>query len=653
MIALSLSAGITGPARADSVIVASAAGGQLAGFVGPFAKGIYLLDGLPAVSLAQPRDLVVGPDGATVYVVTGAGLSVVDVATRTARPPIGLATGPESHIALTPDGRTALVTSRADDRITPVDTALGVPGAPITVDDPTDVAVSPDGGTAYAISADSSLTPVDLATGVPSAPIGLSHPAAAIAITPDGSLGVLAEADGLRDPSPGTTYAQVVDLASKTAEAPVALSGKGATALTLSADGGTAYVADAETRVIPFGVAARAPGEALQTQLPQTGLDQAATDVAATADGRHVLGTIPCGGAACGEVFSFNFDLPPNPPPGGNPAGATTKTGFGFAGGASAIALGPEPSASFSDAGAVAPLTHRLVSLSTNRGGAVAGFTWSFGDGSPAVSTAGPEVEHRFPAAGTYVVTLTTTNAGGCAAQFAFTGHAAACSGRPTASTTRTVTVAAPPLDGPPRQTAEPGAPAKLRVLRARVSRGRLDLRLQLTRRAAGTLELAYRSGGRVHRFTKRIPKAAGRRENAFSFTEALPRAQRSKTTGIVSLVYRGSSTVRRDTVRLRAASGKARLRRTASRIDAAGNLVVAGTISRRARGVVRVRLGYVDGGAVRFFTRNARIKAGTWRLKAKLPAAAATAGGHASIQFTGLERARIRGEQLSKQITR
>ena len=45
---------------------------------------------------------------------------------------------------------------------------------------------------------------------------------------------------------------------------------------------------------------------------------------------------------------------------------------------------------------------------------------------------------------GTYTVKLTTTNAGGCASRFVYTGQSAACSGSTTATTSRTVTIITP-----------------------------------------------------------------------------------------------------------------------------------------------------------------------------------------------------------------
>ncbi len=232
------------------------------------------------------------------------------------------------------------------------------------------------------------------------------------------------------------------------------------------------------------------------------------------------------------------------------------------------------------------------------------------------------------------------------------------------APATATITVAgvpvAPPPPPPPPPVPPPApvppppaapvtrAPAKLQVQRAGVSAGKLDVLASITSLATGNVRVDYRSAGATTSFD--APVRAGR----IRFRRTLAGAQRSKPTGIFTLTYAGSPRVQPDSVTLRAARGKAQLVRTASRIDAAGRLHVAGTISPRARGIVRVRLGYDAGGRdATFLDYRAKIHGGAWLLVQQLPAAAAKAGGQLSIQFTGYERLRIRGEQLAKEVAR
>jgi VCBS repeat-containing protein len=235
--------------------------------------------------------------------------------------------------------------------------------------------------------------------------------------------------------------------------------------------------------------------------------------------------------------------------------------------------------------------------------------------------------------------TFTYTPAAGFSGRDTFTYTAAdAAASSPSATVAITVT-AAPQAPPPP-------APAKLQVLRAGVSAGKLDVLASITAKATGKVRVSYRSGGVTTRFDASITR--GR----IGFRRALPRSQRSGSTGIVTLTYAGSALVAPDSVTLRAARGKARLVRSTSRIDSKGRLRVAGTITPRARGVVRVRLTYVPaGGASTSVDYRAKIVRGRWTLNQQLPAAAAAAGGQLSIQFTGYEPLSIRGEQIAKEV--
>ena len=129
-----------------------------------------------------------------------------------------------------------------------------------------------------------------------------------------------------------------------------------------------------------------------------------------------------------------------------------------------------------------------------------------------------------------------------------------------------------------------------------------------------------------------------------------LPASQRKKNTGIVELIYAGSPKVQPDKVRLRGAAGKSLLTRKTTRIQNR-RLIVSGTITTRARGVVRIRLGYDKSDASTAFLHwKARIAGGAWKLNRALPAKAAK-GGQLAIQFTGYLPRNLRGEQTAKQV--
>jgi len=80
---------------------------------------------------------------------------------------------------------------------------------------------------------------------------------------------------------------------------------------------------------------------------------------------------------------------------------------------------------------------------STDPDGYAASWSWDFGDGSS--QKIGQHPEHVYETAGQYHVTLTVTDNEGCSADRKFTGQMVSCAGGATATVERTVTIADPP----------------------------------------------------------------------------------------------------------------------------------------------------------------------------------------------------------------
>jgi hypothetical protein len=161
--------------------------------------------------------------------------------------------------------------------------------------------------------------------------------------------------------------------------------------------------------------------------------------------------------------------------------------------------------------------------------------------------------------------------------------------------------------------------------------------------RATGNVVVDYRSAGRTTRFTQRIANGIVR------VAKALPAAQRRKQTGIVTMSYAGSTRVRRDAARVRAAPRRARLTRRTTSVDSTGRLHVSGATDRRAHGFVRIRFEYTGAdGRLRALWSKARIFDGRWSLTTTLPSDASTSGGELSIQYSGDEKHEICGQQLA-----
>ena len=196
--------------------------------------------------------------------------------------------------------------------------------------------------------------------------------------------------------------------------------------------------------------------------------------------------------------------------------------------------------------------------------------------------------------------------------------------------------------------------PSKLELARATVFRSAavIDILAPITRRASGSIGLELFAAGRRHRWSAPINSAEGRIRNS----ESIPAAQAALGTGILTMTYPGDPDTRPQTVRLRAANVPAALDARRPTLTA-GRLQAAGTISRAARGIVRVQIQYFSGGATTTLEKAATISNGSWSLDSLLTpqeqAAIVQRHGtvHSYILFTGFLPARMRGEMRSYQV--
>ncbi|MFP5361265.1 MAG: S8 family serine peptidase [Thermoleophilia bacterium] len=195
---------------------------------------------------------------------------------------------------------------------------------------------------------------------------------------------------------------------------------------------------------------------------------------------------------------------------------------------------------------------------------------------------------------------------------------------------------------------------AKLQVARARVRTDRrvLDLVAPISRRATGAVSVTFRAAGVLTRFRQPIQPGSDR----LRITRSIARAQARSATGIVTLRYPGNDRTRPQEVRLRAAARHAELAAQRPRLSG-GRLIARGTVSPRARGVVRVQLDWSRAGRGRSHEVSARIRNGRWQLDSSLPAdvrsdiAGRDGTLHSYVLFTGYEPRRIRGEMRSFQV--
>jgi hypothetical protein len=197
---------------------------------------------------------------------------------------------------------------------------------------------------------------------------------------------------------------------------------------------------------------------------------------------------------------------------------------------------------------------------------------------------------------------------------------------------------------------------AKMSLARATVVRSQalLDVLAPITARASGRVNVEFHAASQVTKFTAPINSADGR----ISFRQSIPASQARLGTGIVTLAYRGDADTRPQVVRLRAASQQAQLEMDRPRI-VENRLQASGTVTDRARGVVRVQLEYLAQNCQTVTVeRNARIQPdGRWQLDEALSASElagiTTRRGtvHSYTLFTGYFPQRIRGEMRSFEV--
>ncbi len=228
---------------------------------------------------------------------------------------------------------------------------------------------------------------------------------------------------------------------------------------------------------------------------------------------------------------------------------------------------------------------------------------------------------------------------------------------------TPALTPAPPPVGPPPPPVVAPcgaeGAagylyPAKMRVSRARVLREdrRLDVLAPVTSRArGGDVEVTFQADGRSDRFDAEVTEGGGALDQV-RFLEPITRGQAGLGTGIVTLNYLGDEDTRAEEVRLRAASQRAEL--DVEEISLIGDRLSAqGSVTSRARGVVRFHFSYLDeAGEPQVHLARATIQNdGDWVLEDEVPPQLARCGGYLSILFTGYFERRIRGEMLAYEL--
>jgi len=173
---------------------------------------------------------------------------------------------------------------------------------------------------------------------------------------------------------------------------------------------------------------------------------------------------------------------------------------------------------------------------------------------------------------------------------------------------------------------------------------------------ASGLAGVQLIGGGRITEFNVRIDPARG----LIRATRGIDEAQARASTAILTLRYPGDPDTRAQTLRLRAGLRAPRLSSKRPTISPTGQLDITGAITRRAKGVVRVQLEWVNrsDGSIGLVERLATIRApGRWGVRSQLPPgilekiASRCSTVQANVLFTGYQPLNLRGEMRAFQV--
>ena len=198
---------------------------------------------------------------------------------------------------------------------------------------------------------------------------------------------------------------------------------------------------------------------------------------------------------------------------------------------------------------------------------------------------------------------------------------------------------------------------AKMSVARASFDRFKrtTSILAPITTLASGNAQIELLGGRRITKFTLPVDSARGRIRG----TRGIDAAQARASTAIMTIRYPGDGDTRAQTLRLRAALHAAKLSSRRPTIAPGALLTAAGAITKRAQGVVRLQLEWVNSadGSIGVVERLAPIKNGRWGVKYTLPPGiAAQIDSRCStlqsyVLFTGYQKLLMRGEMRAFQV--
>jgi YVTN family beta-propeller protein len=425
--------------------------------------------GTPIPTGEKPISIAITPNGKRAFVANFAGDSVTVIETVTRKP---IATIPlpanAERIAISPDGKTAYVTVESNEHVFPIDTEANTLGTPIAVGpEASAVAFSPDGEQAYIGIAPNAVQVIETATGkAVGKPIQVGGFPTAIVFTPNGETAYVAAGNEVAVIDAGSGQ-RTLGIPSAAKVSGIAMDPHGQRFFVSKAAAGTV------TAYETWSNAASAPPVTVSGE-PK--------EIAITPGSRTAYV------AVTGSEVVTPLDLSTNIPKAGTPI---DMVGSGV--GRLVVAPDQSPIAAFTPPSMTVGYASIFEgSASTEPGGRILLWTWSFGEGG--IGT-GPIAAHSYNVAGTHNVTFSVVDNEGCGAAEVFTGRTAYCSGG--ASTVTHPVVVKQPL-------AMPVCSSRFTIGGVSHNRKNGTVRLRLRFPSTGSFLLF---GKKIHAVTRKVRK--------------------------------------------------------------------------------------------------------------------------------------------------
>jgi YVTN family beta-propeller protein len=436
--------------------------------VSTFETGANVEVGTPIPAGDGPNSIAITPNGkrAVVLDTVSETVTLIEVATRTPMATIPVNSHPE-RVAISPDGKTTYVTLESGEEVflvNPESNAKSTTGSFKVGAHAFAVAFTPDGRRAYIGTATGDVQVIETGTGnLVSKPIPLGGLPEAIVFTPNGKTAYVSEGGEVA----------VINTAREevTQHIPV---GAGASGLAVTPNGQRLYAAASGAGTVT--AIETATNTAVGSPI-NVGTEP--REVAITPDGK--IAYVGVRGLDQIRPITIATNMP-----------GTALTFTGAEVGNLVVAPDQSPTAVFSPPAVTAgfPATFSGAA-STDPDGAIASWTWSFGEGAVAV---GATVSHTYGLPGIYNASLSVVDDEGCGEAEVFTGRTAYCSGNPLAKVTHPVEVT----------TAQPVCTSRFRIGRVVHNRRNGTVQVQVKVPAAGSIFLF---GKKIHAVTRKAKK--------------------------------------------------------------------------------------------------------------------------------------------------